>query len=239
MCELQAQTLPKIVESTPLSIGKSVTIYSEVLEENRSLNIYFPENYSEKVHQSYPVIYLLDGSIDEDFLHIAGLVQFGSFSWINIVPESIVVGISNVDRKRDFTYPSQNALDQQEFPSSGKSEMFIDFIENELQPFVRSEYRTANSSTLIGQSLGGLLATEILFKRAELFDNYIIVSPSLWWDDERLLDYELSMDYSEKAVYIAVGKEGEVMERTAVEFYSKLSTIAPDSIRLFFDLLED
>ena len=70
---------------------------------------------------------LLDGSKDEDFIHIAGIVQFGSFSWINMLPETIVVGIANVDRKRDFTYPSQNTLDQEEFPTSGKSAHFIQF----------------------------------------------------------------------------------------------------------------
>jgi predicted alpha/beta superfamily hydrolase len=105
-----------------------------------------------------------------------------------MIPESIVVGIGNVDRKRDFTYPSQNKLDQKEFPTSGQSEKFINFLEKELQPFVDSTYRITELKTIIGQSLGGLLTTEILFKKPELFDNYIIVSPSLWWDDEKLLD---------------------------------------------------
>lgn len=105
-----------------------------------------------------------------------------------MIPESIVVGIGNVDRKRDFTYPFQNELDLKEFPTSGKSEKFISFLEKELQPFIDSTYKTMEMKTIIGQSLGGLLVTKILFKKPELFNNYIIVSPSLWWDDEKLLE---------------------------------------------------
>jgi hypothetical protein len=185
------------------------------------------------------VIYLLDGSRDEDFIHICGIVQFGSFSWINMIPESIVVGIGNVDRKRDFTYPSQNKLDQKDFPTSGKSEEFINFIEKELQPFISSTYRTKEFKTIIGQSLGGLLATEILLKKSYLFNNYIIVSPSLWWDDEKLLDLESKPFISTKSIYIAVGKEGEVMERTAKELYNKIKKNQKQTEKLYFEYFEN
>lgn len=233
------QTLPKKLSETNFSIGKSVKIKSTVLDETRDLNIYLPLNYLNDSLKTYPVIYLLDGSEDEDFIHISGIVQFGSFSWINMIPETIVVGIANVDRKRDFTFPSQNELDQKEFPTSGDAEKFIAFLEKELQPFIDSNYRTTNMKTIIGQSLGGLLATEILFKRPELFDNYIIVSPSLWWNDKKLLDEELTVYNSNKSIYIAVGKEGEVMERTAKELFNKLKENCKENTMLFYEFLED
>ena len=207
-CLVYGQTLPKKISETEFSIGKSIKIKSTVLDETRNLNIYLPLNYLNDSLKSYPVIYLLDGSKDEDFIHISGIVQFGSFSWINMIPESIVVGIGNVDRKRDFTFPSQNKLDQKEFPTSGKSANFTGFIEKELQPLIDSNYRTTKIKTIIGQSLGGLFATEILFKKPELFDNYIIVSPSLWWNDEKILNEEPSIYDSNKSIYIAGGKEG-------------------------------
>lgn len=233
------QDIPQKIAETEFSIGKSVKIKSTILNETRDLNIYLPLSYSTETAKSYPVIYLLDGSKDEDFIHISGIVQFGSFSWIKMIPESIVVGIGNVDRKRDFTYPSQNKLDQKEFPTSGKSENFMDFIEKELQPFVNAEYRTTVTKTIIGQSLGGLLATEILLKKPELFDHYIIVSPSLWWDDEKLLDAKPANYSSNKSVYIAGGKEGEVMERTAKELYAKLSQKKKKNTNLFYEFLEE
>lgn len=235
----KAQQTPTTIHQQDLTLGKTITIRSEALNENRKLNIYFPASYHPDSTKTYPVIYLLDGSKDEDFIHIAGIVQFGSFSWINMVPESIVVGIANVDRKRDFTYPSGNELDQTEFPTSGKSEKFIQFLQRELKPYINTNFQTTETSTLIGQSLGGLLATEILFKAPNLFTNYIIVSPSLWWDDEKLLKYKPKQYHTNKSIYVAVGKEGEVMERTAKELYTKLKTNNQDRTKLHFEFLED
>ncbi|MTI87518.1 MAG: alpha/beta hydrolase [Balneolaceae bacterium] len=236
---LHAQSPISTQNKTPLTIGESVTIHSDILDEDRILNVYLPFGYTQNTDKEYPVIYLLDGSIYEDFIHISGLVQFGSFSWINMIPETIVVGISNVDRKRDFTYPSNNELDNKELPTSGGSKKFISFIEQELQPYVDASYRTTSAKTIIGQSLGGLLATEILFKNPMLFDHYLIVSPSLWWDDESLLEFTPA-DYTvEKSIYVAVGKEGEVMERIAQELYDKLQTLQNDNTDIYFNFLEE
>lgn len=234
-----AQQVVKPVEKTSLTIGEVVKIHSEILNEDRTLNIYLPKQYPGDTPKTYPVIYLLDGAIDEDFIHITGLVQFGSFSWINMLPESIVVGISNVDRKRDFTYPSKNATDKKELPTSGHSEKFMAFIEKELQPFITNNYPVDNVKTIIGQSLGGLLATEILFKAPQLFDHYIIVSPSLWWDDESLLQYEPKKYEANKSIYIAVGKEGEVMERTAKALHEKLNAINTGQTTLYYEFFEE
>ncbi len=88
----------------PFVLGEIDEIYSDNLSETRVLNIYLPEGYNKNDTIRYPVIYLLDGSADEDFIHIAGLVQYNSFEWINRVPKSIVVGIATVDRRRDFTF---------------------------------------------------------------------------------------------------------------------------------------
>jgi predicted alpha/beta superfamily hydrolase len=237
--QVVAQNEIKLIKTSPLSIGDKIEFQSEILNENRSLNIYLPNGYSKDSLKTYPVIYLLDGSIDEDFIHISGLVQFGSFSWINMIPESIVVGISNIDRKRDFTYPTANIKDKKDFPTTGKSEDFINFIEKELQPFIKNNYKTSSVNTLIGQSLGGLLATEILFKKPELFDNYIIVSPSLWWDDESLLKYTPILYTSKKSIFIAVGKEGQIMERTAKELYDKLKLLKTENTNLYFEFFEN
>lgn len=224
--------------TTPLSIGEKIEFESKILKEKRVLNIYVPHKYSKDSIKTYPVIYLLDGSIDEDFIHISGLVQFGSFSWVRMIPESIVVGIANVDRKRDFTYPTSNKKDKEDFPTTGGSENFINFIEKELQPFIEKKYKTTATKTIIGQSLGGLLATEILFKKPNLFDNYIITSPSLWWDDESLLTYVPTPYNSEKSIYIAVGEEGKIMKRVAKELYDKLQLLQNNNTKLYYEFFE-
>jgi len=238
LSNIWAQNTPKIESKYPLTIGETIEIYSTVLNETRKLNIYLPQGYSPDSIKKYPVIYLLDGSMDEDFIHIAGLVQFASFPWINFIPETIVVGISNVDRKRDFTFHTDDKELKKEFPTSGYSATFIDFVENELQPFVENKFNIDTISTLIGQSIGGLLATEILFKKPDLFDNYIIVSPSLWWDNESLMKLTPKTYQSHKNIFIAVGKEGDIMEREARALYDKLNALSLKNTKLYFKFLE-
>lgn len=230
-------------DNKPFVLGTIREIQSHQLSEKRTLNIYFPEGYDQNDSLRYPVIYLLDGSSDEDFIHIAGLVQFCNFSWVNIVPKSIVVGIANVDRKRDFTFPTTIVKDKKDFPTTGGSQKFISFIEKELQPFIDKNYKTNSSKTIIGQSLGGLLATEILFKKPTLFDRYIIISPSLWWDKESLLlikPLTLSPGLHRKTfVYVAVGKEGKIMETDAKKLVSILAESHPKNMKLSFQYFPD
>lgn len=207
----------KIEIAKPFVLGEIQTIQSSILKENRILNVFLPEGYSPDSTKTYPVIYLLDGSANEDFIHVAGLLQF--LTMIDVMPKSILVGIANVDRKRDFTFPTKVEADLKDFPTTGKSENFISFIEKELQPFILKKYRINSSKTIIGQSLGGLLATEILLKKPQLFTNYMIVSPSLWWNNESLLieapRYLTKPLAEEKQVYISVGTEGKQMENDA------------------------
>jgi len=221
------------------SIGVIDTIHSTILNEKRIINVYLPEGYDPKDTIKYPVIYLLDGSKDEDFIHVAGLIQYLCFPWINQTKPSIVIGIANIDRRRDFTYPTTVAKDKQDFPTTGSSEKFISFIESELQPYVRSNFKTTTNKTIVGQSLGGLLAAEILLKRPQMFNNYIIVSPSLWWDKESLLKINPDFDKFPKLnVHISVGKEGEVMVRDAKALLKKLQIIEkgkPETAFRYYD----
>ncbi|MEO6906064.1 MAG: alpha/beta hydrolase-fold protein, partial [Ginsengibacter sp.] len=170
----------------PFVLGVIDEIQSKELGEKRILNIYLPEGYNQNDTTKYPVIYLLDGSANEDFIHIVGLVQFYTFEWINQIPKTIVVGIATVDRRRDFTFPTTLEEDRKAYPTTGHSDKFISFLKNELQSFIEKKYKANNDRTIIGQSLGGLLATEILLKEPTLFNKYIIVSPSLWWDNGSL-----------------------------------------------------
>jgi hypothetical protein len=227
-------------------LGEIHEMYSAVLGEKRILNIYLPEGYNDT--SRYAVTYLLDGSADEDFIHVAGLYQFNQFEWVNRVPKTILVGIATVDRRRDFTFPTSIAADKKAYPTTGKSASFIKFIEKELQPYIEQKFKTTASKTIIGQSLGGLLATEILLKHPSLFSQYIIISPSLWWDDgsllqlsSRLLQENLSVKTN---VYIGVGKEGltpgerpHVAEVDANLLAEKIRAGKSKSVKVFFDYL--
>lgn len=231
--------------SKPFVLGSIEEIPSTQLAEKRIVNIYLPEGYQQNDTTKYPVVYLLDGSADEDFIHIVGLYQFNNFSWINRVPKSIIVGIANVDRKRDFTYPTTLTEDQKRFPTTGKSEQFISFLEKDLQPYIEKKYKTNSSKTIIGQSFGGLLLTEILFKKPNLFNQYIIISPSLWWDNGSLLNAKLNVT-QKTAIYIGVGKEGlapsvipHVMEVDANLLAEKLKNSNNKNVSVYFDYLPE
>lgn len=238
---------PQQTTSKPFALGVIEEIQSKELAEKRIVNIYLPEGYNAADSITYPVIYLLDGSADEDFIHVAGLVQFANFEWVHQLPKSILVGIANVDRQRDYTFPS-TVKTRLSLPTAGHSDQFIAFIEKELMPFMATKYRANADKTIIGQSLGGLLATEVLLKKPALFNKYIIISPSLWWDNGSLLNQDspiLAADFSRQTdIYIAVGKEGltpteppRVMEVDANLLADKLTQTKSKHVKVYFDYL--
>jgi predicted alpha/beta superfamily hydrolase len=233
-------------KTRPFVLGLIDEIQSIELQEKRILNIYLPEGYDKEDSKKYPVIYLLDGSADEDFIHVVGLVHFNSFEWVNQVPKSIVVGIATVDRRRDYTFPTTIQEDNKKYPTAGHSDKFMSFIEKELQPYIESNYQTNSDKMIIGQSLGGLFATEILLKKPTLFNKYVIISPSLWWDNGSMLNLNLvQTNFNQQTdIYIGVGKEGltpteipRVMEVDANLLNAKIKAINSRDLKVFFDYL--
>lgn len=234
----------------PLCIGKTLSFPSKILNETRMINISLPEGYDSSDTISYPVVYILDGGINEDFLHILGLVRYNTTPWVNRFPKSIVVGIQNSNRQRDFTFAVPNldflrkvGYTQADIPAYGGSAHFISFIKDELQPFIQKAYRANGHNTVIGESLAGLLATEILLKQPALFNTYIIVSPSLWWGDEVLLrqaDSLLAANVHHRiSVYIGAPdkKESGFMYEDAQALFEHLNQNG--NISAYFDYLPD
>ncbi len=238
-----AQTAQRSDTVKPFILGRIETLHSNELKEDRILNIYLPEGYDPKDTVKYPVVYLLDGSADEDFIHVTGLYQFNSFSWIGRVKPSIIVGIANTDRKRDFTFPTNIEKDKKQYPTTGHSDTFIRFLETELQPYITKRFKTDQDRTLIGESLGGLLATEILLRKPALFSKYIIISPSIWWNDGSVLQLQPAFDQPVE-VYVGVGKEGltpgdhpRMMEVDANLLADKIRQVKGGKAKVYFDYL--
>lgn len=228
-----------------ITLGFTDSIPSSVLGKTQTVNIYLPDGYHPDSAATYPVIYLLDGAVDEDFIHIAGLVQFSSFSWVNYLQPSILVGIVSTNRKHDLTYkPAPDAVWPEwldGYPNiyeiGGGSEKFMSYIEKDLQPFIEKNYKTNGTKTLIGQSLAGLFATEVLFKKPELFQQYVIVSPSLWWDNGSLLKQPLKLPETPMNVYISVGDEGKEMVNGAKNIGKSLQKTGQKNVHYTYDYL--
>lgn len=236
--------------SKPLTVGKSDVLHSKILKEDRIINIYLPENYHESDTIKYPVIYILDGGIEEDFLHIVGIVRFNTQDWIARFPRSIVIGIEGNTRKRDFTFAvsSTDFIEKEGFSKSsftqyGGSDKYMDFIEKELQPYINKTYKTEAKKTIIGESLAGLFTTEVLLKRPHLFDDYIIISPSLWWGDRLLLtDAEslLHKNLSKKVnVYLGVPSKEEDIKMYNESVLLQQQLKSNKNINLIFDYMPE
>jgi predicted alpha/beta superfamily hydrolase len=140
--------------------------------------------------QHYPVVYLLDG--DAHFESVAGMIQQLSEANGNTVcPEMIIVGIPNTDRTRDLTpthiVSDPPMMDSNFSKTTGGGENFVAFIEKELMPHIDSVYPTQPYRMLIGHSFGGLTVMNVLTNHTKLFNAYIAIDPSMWYDKERFL----------------------------------------------------
>ena len=224
-------------EPASLTFGNVAVLRSEVLNEDRRLNVLLPPGY-DAATGTFPVIYLLDGSAHEDYFHAAGLFDF--LATYGVMPSTIVVGISNVDRRRDFTMPSSDPADLKSAPTSGGAAKFVAFLEKELIPYVEKNYRTSDRRTLIGQSLAGLLATQILLEKPQLFTEYVIVDPSLWWNRQALLQSAPGALKANRAagrkVYLSAAGEPGVMKETAEQLVGQIKQLRPD-ITCFYEYL--
>src|SRR6476661_7209073 len=167
---LAQQPRSKAGPVAPLSIGDTFLIRSDVLHETRRINVYRPPAYAE-APQGLPVLYMPDGGLAEDFLHVAGLVQVSTQN--GTMRPFLLVGIENTQRRRDLTGPTESAEDRAIAPQVGGSDAFRRFIRTELMPAVRSRYRTTPETAIIGESLAGLFIVETLFLEPDLFDTYI------------------------------------------------------------------
>ncbi|HWW42666.1 alpha/beta hydrolase-fold protein, partial [Pedobacter sp.] len=123
-------------KTQPLTIGVTTLLESKELDETRKINIYLPEDYKETDTTKYPVIYILDGGLEEDFIHITGIVRYNTQPWVNRFPKSIVVGIENTNRRRDFTFPvpdldflKKMGFKKEQYPQYGGSSKYINFLE--------------------------------------------------------------------------------------------------------------
>lgn len=182
-------------------IGKKITISSQILGEERTMLVYLPDSY-ESTENKYPVLYILDGGYH--FHHVTGIVDFLADQ--GKIPQMIVIGITNVDRNRDFLPPdpvTENA--------KGKADQFMLFLKQELVPTINSEYRTQPYNIIIGHSHGGNLATNLFLSHPDLFDGYISISPTIWYANNMLLSYAETMIPDKylkmKQYYMTVGNE--------------------------------
>lgn len=215
-----------------LSVGVADSLYSSVLQEQRSFWVHLPGGGSLIDGQRYPVIYLLDGEV-----HLGALAAVQQYYGQFRMPEMIVVGISNADhRTRDLTPTEIATRHGAAVEESGESDRFTSFLADELIPLIDSKYPTTSHRVLIGHSYAGLFAVHTLITHPALFSNYIALDPSLDWDDQRWLAGALnsleSLDLSGKGLFVSVANEIiRFSDRMTVETVASDTSVFSQGIR--------
>ena len=175
-------------------IGSIDTVYSTILKEKRAIYIRVPDGGK---NERYPVLYILDG--EDHFCSAVAIVK----QFAGVIPDMIVVGITNTVRERDLTPTPVKGNN-----IAGGGEAFLKFIEKELIPYVDSKYPAAPYRVFSGHSLGGLTVVNTLINHTAMFNAYIVIDPSLWWDNKKLLKQaqkELpSLNLSKRSLFIAI-----------------------------------
>ena len=228
-----------IENTTPLVIGETFTIDSKILSETRRINVYLPPGYAESPDARFPVLYMPDGGMAEDFLHVAGLVQV-SVGNATMRP-FLLVGIENTQRRRDMTGPTENAEDKKIAPRVGGAEGFRAFIRQELMPQVKARYRTTKETAIVGESLAGLFVVETFLLEPDLFDTYIAFDPSLWWNNQKLVNDSAERLRArlklEKTLYFA--SSGDGFTEITQKFANILTKNAPPNIHWHYEAMPD
>jgi predicted alpha/beta superfamily hydrolase len=187
-------------------------IHSNILNQERQIYIHIPKRDSSEVGKVFPVLYLLDG---ENHFHIVS-AYIDYLSYWQVIPKTIVVGIISMDRRKDLT-PTHSLLDfegkiDSSYKTTGGNKQFLQFIRQELMPYIEAKYKTSPFKLVAGHSFGGITAINCMFTHPDMFDAYIAVSPSLWWDNKYVLKLTAQklkgLTTFNKKLFYSTGNEG-------------------------------
>jgi predicted alpha/beta superfamily hydrolase len=219
----------------PIPLGTSYTLQSEILGDTREINIWAPPGFEES-RAPGAILYVLDGALDQDFKHIAGLGELCALSWT--CETTIIVGIQTKDRQHELTPAATDPRFVKGFPQAGGASDFRRFIAEEVRPFVEKRYDPAPRSAVMGESLAGLFVVDTLLEAPTLFDDYIAISPSLWWDAGRVsagAPAKLAAPaVSGRRLYMAMANEGGTMEQGIAALRAAIASAAPQGFSLTF-----
>ena len=226
------------VPAQPVVIGEVHRLQSKVLGQERRIAIRLPTDYATKPDRRYDVVYVIDGGPEQDFPHLAGLIQSADVN--GTFEPLILVGIETVKRREEITPPVADPAPYlaELGASPGGSARFRRFIAEEIKPWVEARYRTSGRDAVMGESLAGLFVVETLFEAPKLFDDYIAVSPSLWWErmkyGREAVAYLRRLPPGRRRLYLTLADEGYWHEQGVDAFVAGLKTAAPADLQWMY-----
>jgi len=223
--------------SAAITLGKRVTFASAVMGGRQSVMVYTPPDH-DRSDARYPVLYVLDA--ESNYYFTAGIARL--LAGYSLAPALIVVGIISADRNRDFV-PTE-PIGPVPFATSPGADHFLKYIEHDVQPLVERTYRTEPYRILVGHSLGGLFAVHALVARPALFNAYVSISPSLWWNGweyRRLIRQAIEGRPSfKKYLFVSIAdEERDDSWRRLKEMETSLNAHAPRDFRFDFRYFGD
>jgi predicted alpha/beta superfamily hydrolase len=217
-----------------LSGLKAQTIYEEFdsykLGDLRQVKIQLPRNYSENTEKTYPLFVVLDG--DYLFEIVAGNVDY--YSYWEDMPESIIVGVNQVDsRDEDNYYSEQNSL-----PIESGAQ-FFEFISMELMPYLVSNYRLSNFKVAVGHGESANFINYYLLKEKPIFQAYISISPLLAPENLTYIPERLGQIQSKTFYYMATSDNDlEAIKEDANALNQSITSISNNNLLYEFDNFE-
>tara|TARA_R110002072_G_scaffold174303_3_gene329359 strand:+ start:43784 stop:44713 length:930 start_codon:yes stop_codon:yes gene_type:complete len=220
----------------PIPEHTILMLKSTAVGEERRISVYTPKGYNEDPTARFPVLYMPDGGIGEDFPHIVATIE--ALIEVRTIPPMLVVGIENTQRRRDLTGPTRVADDLKIAPEVGGSAQFRTFIRDELIPEIERRYRCNAQRAIVGESLAGLFVIETMLLEPKLFDRYIAVSPSLWWNNHSLVraakDYLVDTIGHKMRLFLTNANEKGIAPHAA-ELARIIKENAPSTFRLVYE----
>ncbi|PHS40270.1 MAG: hypothetical protein COA91_04665 [Robiginitomaculum sp.] len=218
----------------PVTLGTTHSIPSSVYGMQRRISVKLPIQYTKTESENFPVLYLIDGGPEQDFPHIAGMLQSIDINWT--LEPIILVGVETVNRRYEVSPPSNDPRYAEAMGSKlGGSQELRDFIRKDVMPWVETNYRVSDDRMVMGESLAGLWVVETLLKEPDMFTKYAAVSPSLWWENMDVAksskDAFTSFPYGEQQLYLTMGNEGWNMQKGLDILIENLEQGAPDGLK--------
>jgi len=184
------------------------------------IKVGLPDQYATD-GEKYATIYVLDGK--DIFGFVANQCKQISDSYN--VKNAIVVSIGyGKNRSMDYTPTKVSSV-------TGGAPQFLNFIETQVIPAIQQKFHAdtnRRSRVILGHSYGGLFGTYAFTMNNKVFGNYILLSPSLWFDNMVSMQFEKDTRVKNKAinqlVFMGIGEKEEEDRMLAPfeEFYQTL-----------------
>ena len=220
----QFSICPAQQKKSDFVIGDKISFESKVLYERRTIVVIPPYNYKDRPDEKFPVVYVLDPG--NNLFATFGIVNYYS-DMLKIMPRMIIVGVVSGDREKDYLpAPSKD------YPTGGGADKFLRFIHSELVPLIDSAYPASSERCIIGHSAGGLFAVYALEHQPDLFNSFICIDPSLWYDDQsstrEMPEFLKKNKNIKKSIFISLSNEKEM---GVFPFIEVLEKYAPEGLK--------